>query len=136
MLTLHQRSEPKSMAKGPLCHFFSFNILRILRILAEPNKAVLCNSPILIVTPCFSSHASNLLLTTLCVPTTTIILLLLLLFHKNIHILQVIKDSENKQLFIGDTAHLVEHCIGIKEIMVEMLSMPEFSRPYFSTLAS
>ena len=131
MLTLHQRREPKPMAKGPLCHFFSFNILRIL---AVPNKAVFCNSPVLIVTPSFSSHSSNLLLTTPCVPTTTIILLLL--FHKNIHILQVIKDSENKQLFIGDTAHLVEHCIGIKEIMVKMLSMPEFSRPYFSTLAS
>ena len=56
------------MAKGPLCHFFSFSFLRIL---AVPNKAVFCNSPVLIVTPSFSSYASNLLLTTPSAPTTT-----------------------------------------------------------------
>ena len=42
-----------------------------LRILAVPNKAVFCNSPVLIVTPSFSSHASYLLLTTPSAPTTT-----------------------------------------------------------------
>ena len=48
--------------------FVSFLLLQLsnsfLRIVAVPNKAVFCNSPILIVTPSFSSHASNLLLTT------------------------------------------------------------------------
>ena len=47
----------------------------LLRILAVPNKAVFCNSPVLIVTPSFSSHASNLLLSLL-------LLLLLLLFEQ------------------------------------------------------
>ena len=42
-----------------------------LRILAVPNKAVFSNSPVLIVTPSFSSHASYLLLTTPSAPTTT-----------------------------------------------------------------
>jgi len=42
-----------------------------LRILVLPNKAVFCNSPVLIVTPSFSSHASNRLLTTPSAPTTT-----------------------------------------------------------------
>ena len=55
--------------------FVSFLLLQLfnsfLRILAVPNKAVLCKSPVLIVTPSFSSHASNLLLTTPSVPTTT-----------------------------------------------------------------
>ena len=53
----------------------SFFLLQLsnsfLRILAAPNKAVFSNSPILIVTPSFSSHASNLLLTTPSAPTTT-----------------------------------------------------------------
>ena len=53
----------------------SFLLLQLsnsfLRILAAPNKAVFCNSPVLIVTPSFSSHASNLLLTTPSAPTTT-----------------------------------------------------------------
>lgn len=55
--------------------FVSFLLLQLsnsfLRILAVPNKAVFCNSPILLVTPSFSSHASNLLLTTASAPTTT-----------------------------------------------------------------
>ena len=55
--------------------FVSFLLLQLsnsfLRILAVPNKAVFCNSPVLIVTPSFSSHASNLLLTTPSAPTTT-----------------------------------------------------------------
>ena len=42
-----------------------------LRILAVPNKAIFCNSPILMVTRSFSSHASNLLLTTPSAPTDT-----------------------------------------------------------------
>ena len=44
--------------------FVSFLLLHLsksfLRILAVPNKAVFCNSPVLIVTPSLSSHASNL----------------------------------------------------------------------------
>ena len=55
--------------------FASFLLLQLsncfLRILAVPNKAVFCNSPVLIVTPSFSSHVSNLLLTTPNAPTTT-----------------------------------------------------------------
>ena len=55
--------------------FVSFLLLQLsnsfLRILAVPNKAVFCNSPVLIVTPSFSSQASNLLLTTPSAPTTT-----------------------------------------------------------------
>ena len=55
--------------------FVSFLLLQLsntfLRILAVPNKALFCNSLILIVTPSFSSHASNLLLTTPSAPTTT-----------------------------------------------------------------
>ena len=55
--------------------FVSFLLLQLsnsfLRILAVPNKAVFCKSPVLIVTPSFSSHASNLLLTTPSAPTTT-----------------------------------------------------------------
>ena len=55
--------------------FVSFLLLQLsnsfLRILAVPNKAVFCNSPVLIVTASFSSHASNLLLTTPSAPTTT-----------------------------------------------------------------
>ena len=55
--------------------FVSFLLLQLsnsfLRILAVPNKAVFCNSPVLIVTPSFSSHASNFLLTTPSAPTTT-----------------------------------------------------------------
>ena len=47
--------------------FVSFLLLQLsnsfLRILAVPHKAAFCNSPVLIVTPSFSSHASNLLLT-------------------------------------------------------------------------
>ena len=45
----------------------SFLLLQLsnsfIRILAVPNNAVFCNSPVLIVTTSFSSHASNLLLT-------------------------------------------------------------------------
>ena len=52
--------------------FESFLLLQLsssfLRILAVPNKVVFCNSPVLIVTPSFSSHASNRLLAT---PRTT-----------------------------------------------------------------
>ena len=55
--------------------FVSFLLLQLSnsfhRILAVPNRAVFCNSPVLIVTPSFSSHASNLLLTTPSAPTTT-----------------------------------------------------------------
>ena len=55
--------------------FVSFLLLQnsnsFLRILAVPNKAVFCNSPVLMVTPSFSSHASNLLLTTPIAPMTT-----------------------------------------------------------------
>ena len=61
------------MAKGPLCHFFSFSFPEssFLRILVVPNKAVFCNSPVLIVTPFFLSHASNLLLRCLQFDTVT-----------------------------------------------------------------
>ena len=55
--------------------FVSFLLLQLsnsfLRILAVPNKAVFCNTSVLIVTPSFSSHASNLFLTTPSAPTTT-----------------------------------------------------------------
>ena len=53
----------------------SFLLLQLsnsfLRILAVPNNAVFCNNSVLIVTARFSSHASNLLLTTLSALTTT-----------------------------------------------------------------
>ena len=51
------------MAKGPLCLFSPSASNSFIRILAVPNNAVFCNSPVLIVTTSFSSHASNLLLT-------------------------------------------------------------------------
>ena len=55
--------------------FVSFLLLQLsnsfLRILAVPNKAVFCNSPILMVTPSFSSHASHILPTTPSAPTST-----------------------------------------------------------------
>ena len=58
-----------------LCVIFSpsafqlpYNLFRILAVLNQP---VFCNNPVLIVTPSFSSHASNLLLTTPSAPTTT-----------------------------------------------------------------
>ena len=55
--------------------FVSFLFLQLsnsfLRILAVPNKAVFSNSPVLMVTCSFSSHASNLLLTSPSAPTTT-----------------------------------------------------------------
>ena len=48
--------------------FVSFLLLQLsnsfLRILVVPKKAVFCNNLVLIVTPSFSSHASNLLFTT------------------------------------------------------------------------
>ena len=55
--------------------FASFLLLQLsnsfLRILAMPNKAVFCNNSILMVILSFSSHASNLLLTSLSAPTTS-----------------------------------------------------------------
>ena len=63
--------------------FVSFLLLQLsntfLRILAVPNKAVFCNSPILIVTPSFSSHASNLMVYSLLLLLFLLLLLLLLL---------------------------------------------------------
>ena len=67
---------PKERAKANgQRSFVSFLLLQLsnsfLKILSVPNKAVFCNSPVLIVTPSFSSHASYLLLTTSSAPTTT-----------------------------------------------------------------
>ena len=71
MPTLHHLKE-QAIANGQRS-FVSFLLLQLsnsfLRILAVPNKAVFCNSPVLIVTPNFS-----LLL---------LLLLLLLLFSIN-----------------------------------------------------
>ena len=59
------------MAKGPFCHIFSLLSNSFLRILVVPNKAAFYNSPFLMVTPSFSSQASNFLLTTPSAPTTS-----------------------------------------------------------------
>ena len=69
--------------------FVSFLLLQLsnsfLRILAVPNKAVFSNSPVLMVTCSFSSHASNLLLTTPSAPTTSRCLIPYSLSHRLVY---------------------------------------------------
>ena len=58
-----KKKKERAIANGQRS-FVSFLLLQLsnsfLRILAVPNKAVFFNSPVLIVTPSFSSHASNI----------------------------------------------------------------------------
>ena len=71
---LYLISKERAIANGRRS-FVSFLLLQLsnsfFRILAVPNKAVFCNSPVLMVIPSLSSHASNLLLITPSARTTT-----------------------------------------------------------------
>ena len=81
MLALRHR---KAITNGQRS-YVSYLLLQLsnsfLRILAMPNKAVFCNKPVLMVTPSFWSHASNLLLTTRSAPTTTVTTSRCLILH-------------------------------------------------------
>ena len=91
MLCRHNTKGASQLANGQRS-FVLFLLLQLfnnsLRILAVPNKAVFCNSSILIVTPSFSSHASNLLLTTPSAPTTNRTISRCLIPHSPISLLR------------------------------------------------
>lgn len=70
--TLYQKCKSYQIGYGSLSHFFLLQHSTILlRILAAPNKAVFCNSDVLVVFLSFSSHGPNILLTAFRVPTIT-----------------------------------------------------------------